>query len=197
MHGTSITSITYRGGFMLGKTFIPNLSLWDTVPLNVISVLGTSLPGTSNPLLNAANTSVDLDFGTYYTYAEPTLLGFGSALRVIVDFSDGTALVDTFKVGSFNSTTPWVLITGSPDISISGTGLNADRVSVLDLPFSLHSDGIRDYVTQLTIVPEPATIGLIALGLLAGGLCRSRLRRRVQPVQHGTGCETQDSVTKS
>ena len=144
--GATITGITLSGGSFSSSGLINNGSYWDTIPSTSSWVLGVSAPPVSSPLLNAANKSVNIPAGTYYTYNEPA--SFGTAVQIAINWSDGRPNdVAIFQVASLVTFGNWTRLSGSTAISLAATGItNANRVAL-----GLTSGGANDNVLQLTV----------------------------------------------
>ena len=144
--GATITGITLSGGSFSSSGLINNGSYWDTIPSTSSWVLGVSAPSVSSPLLNAANKSVNIPAGTYYTYNEPA--SFGTAVQIAINWSDGRPNdVAIFQVASLVTFGNWTRLSGSTAISLAATGItNANRVAL-----GLTSGGANDNVLQLTV----------------------------------------------
>jgi len=143
---TTINRITLWGGSWNGTTFSPNGHIWDTIPANVVFILGVSGPSTASPLLNAANGSVNLAVpGTYFLYGEPApSLGpqtFGTHVRITVGYSTG-GLDDTavFAVSS------WIRVSGATNLALDSPGVSANRVGTGE---TVAAGGAQDLILRL------------------------------------------------
>jgi PEP-CTERM motif len=171
LSASNITSIQLSGGSYSGGVFTSNGSLWDTLPNNIVWVLGVTNPSVGAPFLNNADTSLTpgIPLGTYWTYNEPG--NFGTAIQFTVSFDDQATVTGVFSVGSLSSATVWTQLAGSATLSVSSTGQTGlNRVQGGDTPLTSMTPGTtgNDNVLQLSVsssVPEPGTSTLLLVGI--------------------------------
>lgn len=155
-----INRMTLRGGN--GDTFglwVPNHQSWSC-PTGGGYILGVSKhPGsepTYGPLLNNPDTSIDIPWGDYYLYAEPTFLGNNP--KLIVYLKNGAVTEAIFRiVDDSGSGALWTRTDGSPTISLGWAPGVADLVGTWS---SMVPSGVDDFYLR-------ARINLSMLGALS------------------------------
>jgi len=175
---SALTDISFvsNGGSYINDTIVNN----GTSPLAFTA--NTSLAA---PFLNAADSTITLGFGNYYAI---TFLGFGEHIGAgqISFRENGGALVTenvTFPDPAMASGTFANFTLASGDhLSISATGLSADRIAIIADGGGLSPDGAPDafYTFNYTgpnAVPESASAGMLTAGMAMLGLVVVRGRR--------------------
>jgi MYXO-CTERM domain-containing protein len=141
----------------------------------------------AQPFLNAADSTLTLNYGSYYAIA---FLGFGQhigagsisfLLNGVTPYSQDVTFPDPrFASPVFAS----FALPGGDEVEVSATGLSADRIRIVADGGGLFTDGTPDafYLFNFTSgdqqTPEPATGVLVAGGLLAAWAVRRRLPRK-------------------
>ena len=151
----NIVGITLEAGVYSGGAFSPNGARWSTVAGDGAWVLGISQAGNpNNPLLNAADKSVNIPAGTYYTYNLPPAT-FDTAVRVTIRWSDSSTHTDTaiFAVGSLTTAAQWTWLSGATNIAWASTGLTG----VTKVTQTLTPSTSPDDVFQLGVQASAAT----------------------------------------
>jgi|ERR1035437_4596137 uncharacterized protein (TIGR03382 family) len=160
----------------------------DTIANGTTSPLAfTATTNLAQPFLNAADSTITLDYGSYYAIA---FLGFGQHLGVgtVAFLLDGATLYSqtvTFPdPASASSVFADFSLPGGDSVTIQATGLSADRIRIVADGGGLTTDGTPDafYLFDFTSgtqgVPEPATGALAAGGLVTAWILRRRFLRR-------------------
>lgn len=150
----------------------------DTI-INGASPLAFTLTGaTTNPFLNASNSTVSLGYGAYFAIAP---LGFGQHvgagnISFLLDGSSSFTQAVTFpSVSPAGVVFATFNLPGGDQVQFQTTGITADRTRVSVDGSGLVPDGELDAFYLLTYssgsansaVPEPSTIGISLLGLAA------------------------------
>ena len=91
--------------------------VWDTDNSTQNWVIGVSLPGETNPLLNSPGKAVSVALGSYYTYYNPYT--WANDVRLTVGWSNGTTSVAYFHVAGFSDNTAWPRIAGAANLSVT------------------------------------------------------------------------------
>jgi hypothetical protein len=156
-----------------GGSFINN-----TIP-DFASPLGITANALGAPFLNAADSTVSLGFGTYLAYA---FQGFGQhtgsgtisgrrdgvPFSVAASFPADLSVAATFFSFSFGD---------GETITVSTTGLQADRIRIVADAGGLAPDGVNDGVYRLVYAPIPEA-GTLAMMLGGLGVVTALARRR-------------------
>jgi hypothetical protein len=165
--GATLTNLSFISN---GGNFINDTIVNGTSPL---AFTGTT--DLAQPFLNNPDSTVSLGFGNYYAIA---FLGPGQHLGAgTVSFSrNGTPFSQavTFPANSpggvmFASFS----LPGSESVTVSTTGLSADRIHIQGDGSGLTPDGTADafysfvYSSPVSSVPEPGTLALAGLGVAA------------------------------
>lgn len=152
-------------------SFISNNSSFvnDTI-LNFASPLAfTTTMGLDQPFLNDSNSTISLGYGEYYAI---TFLGFGSHVgNGQVSFRvDGGPLITENVVFPDPTLSDIVfaniLLPGGDTVTISTTGLSADRIRILADGGGLQADGTLDAFYRFTYIPEPSVCSFLPLAML-------------------------------
>jgi hypothetical protein len=151
----------------------------DTIPNFTSPLAFTEDTGRAEPVLNASNSTISLNYGTYYAIAfiSPRHVGAGE-----ISFSvDGGPLITqavTFPIPTAASAVfaSFSLINGDT-VTMSALGLSADRIRIVGDGGGLAPDGTADAYYKfdyISAIPEPATAAL----LIGGGMLALALGRR-------------------
>jgi hypothetical protein len=175
----TLTNISFvsNGGSFVNDTIVGN----GTSPLAFTAT--TSL---NQPFLNAADSSISLGYGTYYAIS---FLGFGQhsgvgGVSFVLDGSITFSSLVTFPDPAVVSA-PFATfnLLGGDTLTISATGLSADRIRIVADGGGLFQDQVRDafylftYAPgQASVIPVPAAGWLLASGLALMGLGRRWLK---------------------
>ena len=164
----------------------------DTIFDSFSSPLGvTSTSSLNETFLNNSDSTVSLTYGSYYFIAFRSFgahVGAGSVALLengTTPYSQSVTFPDpTQPSGNFSNFT----LTGGDTVTISATGLSADRIRIVADGGGLSGDGTPDafYLLQYTsgsasATPEPASIALAATGLALFYVLRSRRPVRSNP----------------
>lgn len=157
----------------------------DTIVNGTSPLAFTANTNLIQPFLNAPDSSIILGFGSYYAIA---FLGFGQHIGAgSVSFREnGGPLVTqivTFPNPALVSGVfaNFTLPTGDT-VTIAATGLAFDRISIVADGGGLTPGGATDafyafnYAAGGSPVPEPASMGLLGVGLLGVAVMRRRSR---------------------
>ena len=166
-------------------SFTSNFGVYinDTIVNGTSPLAFTADTGLAQPFLNAADSTITLGNGDYYAIAflgvyEQVGPGTISFMLNGVDlYSQIVTFPDpTFASGVFAS----FALPGGDFVTVSATGLSADRIRVLADGSGLGPDGAPDafyqfnFFTQGSDVPEPATGVLLVAGLATALAVRRR-----------------------
>jgi len=164
--GATLTNLAFtsnNGGFIN-----------DTIVNGTSPLAFTSTTDLAQPFLNSSDSTISLGFGNYFAIA---FLGFGQHLGAgSVSFNrNGTPFSQavTFPANSpagvaFASFS----LPGGESVTVSTTGLSADRIRVVGDGGGLTTDGTPDAFYQFAYssassVPEPGTLAMAGLGFAA------------------------------
>lgn len=132
----------------------------------------------AQPFLNAPDSTITLDCGRYYAiafgnYGAHTGAGTVSfLLDGVTPYSQSVLFPEPFAVsGEFAS----FVLPGGDTVTISATGLSADRIRIYPDGGGLTGDGTPDAFYQFNFVPEPTALTLLGAGTL--GLLFRRKRK--------------------
>jgi hypothetical protein len=175
----TLTNISFTSN---GGTYIT-----DTIVGNATSPLAFTAPtDLAQPFLNASDSSITLGYGSYYAIAFRSfgahvgagtvsfLLGGTTPYSQNVTFPDPTAASGVFATFA---------LPGGDTVTISSTGLSADRIRVVADGGGLAPDDTSDafylfnYTRGAQPVPTMSQWGLAALGILLAALTGLVLRR--------------------
>jgi hypothetical protein len=128
--GGTITNISFvsNGGNFANDTLLIGLTVTNTSPLAF-----TNTAGLSQPFLNAADSTISLGYGTYYAIAFLTTgshRGAGTVSFVLdgaTTFSQTVTFPDPALVSGNFAT---FALPGGDTVTISATGLSADRIRI-------------------------------------------------------------------
>lgn len=182
----TITNITFTSN---GNTFQNDTIPGPTGPFSATAPLGfTATTNLAQPFLNAADSSLTLNYGSYYAIA---FLGFGShvgtgSVSFLLNGITPVSQVVSFPTpGLASPVFANFALPGGDAVTISSTGLSADRIQLLADGAGLTPGGGADafYLFNFTAgsssqVPEPATATFFAAGL---AVMLIAARRRSQP----------------
>ena len=161
----------------------------DTILDGFSSPLGvTSTSSVNEAFLNRSDSTVSLTYGTYYLIS---FRGFGAhvgagsvSLREdgTTPYSQSVTFPDPTQASANFAT---FTLTGGDTVTISATGLSADRIRIVADGGGLAPDGTPDAFYMLTYTngsalatPEPASIALFTAGLMLFGVLQ--LRRSIR-----------------
>jgi PEP-CTERM motif len=155
----------------------------DTIVGNSTSPLAfTANTDLAQPFLNAADSSITLGYGHYYAIA---FIGFGGHLGAgtisftldgVGPYSQSVTFPDPISASAVFAS---FALPGGDAVTVSATGLSADRISIVPDGGGLTPDGAADAFyefdfTQGSSVPEPATGVLLVAGLAMALAVRRR-----------------------
>lgn len=169
---TNISFVSNNGSFV-NDTIVEG----GTSPLAFTNTLNTN-----QPFLNNGDSTVSLSFGDYYAIS---FLGFGQHLGsgTVSFLLDGSPFSQnvTFPANSPGGVNfAFFNLPGGETVSISTTGLSADRIRIVADGGGLTPDGTNDafylftYSNDQSAVPEPASFLLAGAGIAAVIGLRSR-----------------------
>jgi hypothetical protein len=162
----------------------------DTI-LNGTSPLAfTATTDLAQPFLNSpVDSTVTLDYGSYYAIS---FLGFGEMLgdgtisfllNGVTPFSQDVTFPDPTAAGPAFAT---FALPGNDSVTVSTTGLSADRIQIADDANGLNPDGTPDafYLFNFTsgsgsATPEPASLAMFGAGLGVIFALRRRTSKRL------------------
>jgi len=130
----------------------PPAFMWDTDNSTTNWVIGVSLPGASNPLLNSPGKALtganpQLTPGSYFTYYTPYT--WASDIRLSVGWSNGVTDVGYFHVAGFNDNTVWPFEAGASNLAVTFKNLSPAAFKVFQA--SPQPGGASSDVLLLTI----------------------------------------------
>jgi hypothetical protein len=172
-----ISAQAATAGTLTNISFISsNRGFFNDTIVNGFSPLAFTLTGgTNNPFLNAVDSTVSLGYGNYFAIA---FLGFGQHLGsgTVSFVLDGTTTFTQNVIFPANSPGGVLFasfsLPGGDSVTISTTGLSADRIQVFADGAGLAPDGTNDafYLFSYTqaassAVPEPSSVVLFGGGL--------------------------------
>lgn len=177
----TLTNISFisNGGAHVNNTIAPDFAS----PLAF-----TATSGLNQPFLNAANSTISLGYGTYYAIAflDRSSSHFGSG--VVSFLLDGTtsfsSIVNFPNPAAASPVFASLALPGGDSVTVSATGLSADRIRVIADGGGLFPDQVPDafylftYASgQTSVIPLPAAGWLLAGGLAFMGFGRRLLAR--------------------
>jgi len=200
----SITSATQFATTATGAFDTGNGSVWDTVPGGLFNLwfstdaLGTTFLNGPADSQAAVNLALSTGSTTYFIFGDPGALMTNNGLNLFFDglLTPGISVKgatggSTFTANSSPTTEgpTGVTVAGSNSLSYSSgsvvvtlTAYNWNNPSNLDKvsPFSATSNSTPDFLGSFTLnvadvaTPEPATLGLTGIILVAGALVRRK-----------------------